>query len=103
MAILPRLVRTQSPSATGSTVVLNEDAEKIHAFWGPEVSQQQFYFDNLPAAADCDRHSCAVLKRPAAQIYFRWFNDAENRWYYFQCPSNYRGQFQGIPYTGESK
>lgn len=109
-AILPRMgqhtsPQTQQANPEAATVTIqndNDDQGTIHAFWSLPVSQQQFWFDGVPAAATCDEHSCTVQKRRGIrQIYFRWFNTSLNQWYYFQCPADYRGQFQGIPYTSK--
>ena len=107
IAILPKLAqqpvqRTQTTTPQGA-VGISRDQGKIYVWWrGVTVSAQQFWFDGLPATASCDPQNCTLLMRDGAQqVYFRWFNNDERRWYYFQCPANYDGQFQGIPYTGK--
>lgn len=106
-AILPRsgqqpAQQTQTANPEAAAVTVNNDENNIHVTWGFPVSQQNFWFDNIPAGASCDQNNCTLLKRSGMrQIYFRWFNNSENRWYYFQCPANYQGTFQGIPYTSK--
>jgi hypothetical protein len=75
-----------------------EQDSTLKAYWGSPTSQAQFWFDGRPVAATCDQHNCTVTKpKGAKQVYLRWFDIAENRWYYFQANSEYKGQFKGIP------
>jgi hypothetical protein len=75
-----------------------KQSSTLNAYWGSPVSQVQFSFDNIPTPANCSSQHCTIaLRQGVNQIYLRWFNISENQWYYFQCPGNYRGQFQGIP------
>jgi hypothetical protein len=77
-----------------------EQSNTLNAYWGSSVSQVQFYFDNVSTPANCSSQNCTVaIRQGVNQIYMRWFNISENQWYYFQCPGNYRGQFEGIPYS----
>lgn len=107
IAILPRLgqqptqQQSVNPQAGAVTISQDDDQGSIHPYWGMSVSQQQFWWDATPTPATCDEHSCTVPKRTATQLYFRWFDNSENRWYYFQCPANYRGTFTGIPYANK--
>jgi hypothetical protein len=75
-----------------------KQSSTLNAYWGSPVSQVQFYFDNIPTSANCSSQNCTTaISQGVNQIYMRWFNISENQWYYFQCPGDYRGQFQGIP------
>ncbi|MBW4635238.1 MAG: hypothetical protein KME30_26090 [Iphinoe sp. HA4291-MV1] len=103
VSVLPHLGQNTSKQATtpsGATVSI-ENGQKndtIHVFWSLPVSQTQFWLDNSPVSAQCDQHNCTVPKhRRVSQIYFRWLDSSDNKWYYFQCNSDYRGQFKGIP------
>jgi hypothetical protein len=91
-----------SPSATTVTIENNEQESKFQVFWGVPASQVQFWLDNSPTPAQCDQQHCIVPKlQSTKQIYFRWLDTSNNQWYYFQCDANYKGQFQGIPYSAK--
>jgi hypothetical protein len=100
--VLPRIF-TASQSQVSSPVAavrMQNNNDVINVYWGNPTTRQEFWFDGVTAPAKCDANQCEVPKRPGIQqVYFRWLNTTENRWYYFQCPANYSGRFQGIPYT----
>lgn len=101
ISLLPKLrgqTQTQVSSGQAAKVEIKNDDEQITVSFGSPTARQQFWMNRLPARASCDPSYCSVTKPASTQtIYFRWFNLAEQRWYHFQCPGNYRGTFQGTP------
>jgi hypothetical protein len=90
-----------NPSAIASTAVMqnNKASDRLQVFWSNAVSQAQFWLDNTPVTTtNCNQHNCTVPKpQNTGQIYFRWLDTTDNKWYYFQCNGDYKGQFQGVP------
>lgn len=91
---------TKQSSLAAATVEIREDGDSITISWTETTTGQAFWLDRIPMSATCDAHTCKLFKRPGAQqVYLQWLNSSENRWYYFQSPADYRGSFQGIPYS----
>ncbi len=107
MSLLPRFSQQTAPkhaiSPSAATVRIENGDQKdgnLHVSWSLPVSQTQFWLDNSPVLAKCDTQNCTVPKNDSVrQIYFRWLDSSDNRWYYFQCNGDYKGQFKGLPYT----
>lgn len=107
MSFLPQLgffpANKQTVGLTPATVTMQdnqEDKSTLRVFWDTPVTQPQFWFNDKLVRMSCDTQTCTIPKPVSTElVYFRWMNTTDNKWYYFQCNGDYRGKFQGIPYT----
>jgi hypothetical protein len=96
------LTTTTKATQTGASVRMenNEDGSTMRVFWAVPVSEAQFWFNNKPVKADCNGDTCTLPKPESSnQVYFHWLNSSNNQWYYFACNGDYRGEFEGVPYS----
>lgn len=86
------------PIPVTATMNSNQNDNYITVTWGNPTTQAQFWINNTPASAQCTENGCTLARgQNAGQLYFRWFNLGDKKWYYFTCNSDYKGRFQGIP------
>ncbi|NMG11262.1 hypothetical protein [Brasilonema sp. UFV-L1] len=104
VSVLPHLGQNASKQVATSSVPIisiennGQKNDTIHVSWSHSVSQAQFWLDNSPVNTQCDQHNCTVLKgQGVSKLYFQWLNTSDNKWYYFEGNTDYRGQFKGIP------
>lgn len=103
VSVLPHRQNASKQATTPSPVTISienngQKNDTIRVFWSKPVSQAQFWLDNSPVNAQCDQHNCTVPKgQGVSKFYFQWLDSSDNKWYYFEGNTDYRGQFRGIP------